>query len=201
MIDVARYLARRSISRRTLLRGSGAAVSLPLLDAMIPAATADEATVASKASLRRLHYVYIPMGFNPASWTPAVDPASDRLPEELPFSISPLQPVRDHVTVISGTHLRNAYPGSHATSNAAFLSAARAKLTESSDYYLGTTVDQIAAKHIGHQTQLPSLEVAMDLLSTVGQCDKRLRVRLSKQPVLVLADDAAAGRGAPAVGV
>ena len=67
--------------------------------------------------------------------------------------------------------LKNAYPGSHATSNSAFLSAARAKLTESTDYYLGTTVDQIAAKQIGQSTPLPSLELSMDLLATVGQCD------------------------------
>src|SRR5204862_5836107 len=57
------------------------------------------------------------------------------------------------------------------TSNSAFLSAAKAKLTESTDYYLGTTVDQIAAQHIGQQTQLPSLELAMDFLQVVGQCD------------------------------
>jgi hypothetical protein len=67
--------------------------------------------------------------------------------------------------------LRPAYPGSHATSNSSFLSAAQAKVTESTDYYLGTTADQVAAKQIGQKTQLPSLELAMDLLQTVGQCD------------------------------
>src|SRR5204862_6980056 len=67
--------------------------------------------------------------------------------------------------------LKNAYPGTHATSNAAFLSAAKAKWTESSDYYLGTTADQIAAKAIGQETLLPSMELSMDLLQTVGQCD------------------------------
>jgi hypothetical protein len=67
--------------------------------------------------------------------------------------------------------LKNAYPGTHATSNAAFLSAAKAKWTESTDYYLGTTVDQIAATQIGQETLLPSLELSMDLLQTVGQCD------------------------------
>src|SRR5439155_250287 len=67
--------------------------------------------------------------------------------------------------------LKNAYPGTHATSNAAFLTAATAKWTESTDYHLGTTVDQIAAKAIGQETLLPSLELAMDLLQTVGQCD------------------------------
>src|SRR5207248_1366638 len=67
--------------------------------------------------------------------------------------------------------LRNAYPGTHATSNSAFLSAARARLTESADYYLATTADQIAARQLGRSTQLPSLELAMDLLHVAGQCD------------------------------
>jgi hypothetical protein len=91
--------------------------------------------------------------------------------DDLPSSLSPLQPFSDKLSVLTNFDLQNAYPGSHATSNSAFLSAARAKRTESSDYYNGTTVDQIAARHIGQQTQLPSLELSMDLLSTVGQCD------------------------------
>jgi hypothetical protein len=77
----------------------------------------------------------------------------------------------DQLTVITNLELKNAYPGTHATSNAAFLSAATSKWTESTDYELATTVDQIAAKHIGQDTRLPSLEMAMDLLTTVGQCD------------------------------
>lgn len=149
--------------------GAGVAIALPLLDAMVPAATAAEHTVASPSRLRRLGYVYVPMGYNPAQWKPEINTSGTL--DELPSSLSPLENVRDHLTVISGTFLENAYPGSHATSNAAFLSAARAKLTESSDYRLGTTVDQIAAKHLGQQTQLPSIELSMDLLSTVGQCD------------------------------
>lgn len=157
---------KKSISRRTLLRGAGVALSLPLLDAMIPASTATAATVASPKKLRRLGYIYTPMGFNPKAWNPEGETLG-----EMPFSLKPLEAVRDQVTVISGMELKNAYPGSHATSNAAFLSAARAKRTESSDYYLGTTVDQIAAKHLGANTQLPSLELAMDLLNNVGQCD------------------------------
>ncbi|HRX82753.1 MAG TPA: DUF1552 domain-containing protein, partial [Pirellulaceae bacterium] len=154
------------LSRRTLLRGVGASVALPLLDAMIPAMTAQAKTVAAAERLRRLSYIYMPMGFNPTEWTP-----SGETLDQLPPSLQALQPVKEQVTVISGMELRNAYPGSHATSNSAFLSAASAKRTESSDYFLGTTVDQIAVKQIGQQTQLPSLEMAMDLLTTVGQCD------------------------------
>jgi len=158
--------SKKSLSRRTLLRGAGTAISLPLLDAMVPALTASDKTAAAEGNLRRLSYVYIPMGFNPAEWIPKEDNLN-----ELPSSLASLSPVKEQVSVITGMDLQNAYPGSHATSNSAFLSAARAKRTESSDYYLGTTVDQIAAKHIGQQTQLPSLELAMDLLTTVGQCD------------------------------
>ena len=160
------FIPRKHLSRRTVLRGLSAAVSLPLLDAMVPSLTAAEQTAAAASKLRRIGYVYIPMGFNPAKWIPKTSDLNT-----LPFSLTPLEKVKQQVTVITGMDLQNAYPGSHATSNSAFLSAARAKLTESSDYYLGTTVDQVAAKHIGQGTQLPSLELSMDLLSTVGQCD------------------------------
>tara|TARA_R110002072_G_scaffold173600_2_gene328307 strand:- start:86198 stop:87544 length:1347 start_codon:yes stop_codon:yes gene_type:complete len=157
---------RKSISRRTLLRGAGAAFSLPLLDAMIPASTALAETAAAPTQLRRLGYIYMPMGFNPKEWIPKGDSLN-----KLPSTLQPLEKVKDQVTVISGMELRNAYPGSHATSNSAFLSAATAKRTESSDYHLGTTVDQIAARRLGQQTPLPSLELAMDLLNNAGQCD------------------------------
>jgi hypothetical protein len=106
------------------------------------------------------------MGCDQSRWTPP----GDKLDQLSPI-LSSLAPVREHVTVISNLELKNAYPGSHATSNSSFLSAAKAKLTESTDYYLGTTVDQVAAQNIGQATQLPSLELAMDLLQVVGQCD------------------------------
>jgi len=157
---------QKSISRRTVLRGAGSVLALPLLDAMIPAMTATAATPLAPQKLRRLGYIYMPMGFNPKEWIPS----GDNL-RKLPSSLSPLEKVKQSVAVITGTDLQNAYPGSHATSNSAFLSAARAKRTESTDYFNGITVDQVAAKQIGKQTQLPSLELSMDLLSTVGQCD------------------------------
>ena len=157
---------KKSLSRRTLLRGTGATLALPLLDAMIPALTATASTPGASDQLRRIGYIYIPMGCNPTEWLPA-----GKSLDQLPSSLSPLDEIKDQVCVISGMDLQNAYPGSHATSNSAFLSAARAKLTESTDYHLGTTVDQIAAKQIGQSTPLPSLELSMDLLATVGQCD------------------------------
>lgn len=157
---------KKSISRRAVLRGTGVAFAMPLLDAMIPASTALAETAAAPSKLRRLGYVYIPMGFSPKDWTPG-----DEKLDTLPSTLKSLQKVKNQSTVISGLELKNAYPGSHATSNSAFLSAATARRTESSDYYLGTTVDQIAASHLRQQTQLPSLELAMDLLDNVGQCD------------------------------
>lgn len=158
-------LTRKHLPRRAFLRGMGATLALPLLDAMVPAATALSKTAAQP--VRRLGFVYMPMGCDLTRWTPRSEHSLDQLSPIL----SPLEPIRNHVNVFSGFELKNAYPGTHATSNSAFLSAARAKLTESSDYYLGTTVDQIAARQIGKTTQLPSLEIAMDLLQTTGQCD------------------------------
>src|SRR5438309_3350342 len=157
-------LTKKALPRRTFLRGVGATLALPLLDAMIPAATVLAKTPAKP--VRRLGFVFMPMGCDITRWTPP----GEKLDELSPI-LSSLAPVREHVTAITNLELRNAYPGSHATSNSAFLSAAKAKLTESTDYYLGTTVDQIAAQSIGQATQLPSLELAMDLMQVVGQSD------------------------------
>ncbi len=160
-------VVKKALSRRTFLRGAGTVLALPLLDAMVPALTAQAQTPAAPERLRRLGYVYMPMGCDVTRWTP---PGGERL-DELSSTLAPLTPVKQHVTVISNMELRNAYPGTHATSNSAFLSAARARLTESADYYLGTTADQIAARQIGGSTQLPSLELSMDLMTLAGQCD------------------------------
>lgn len=158
-------ITKKFLPRRTFLRGMGATLALPLLEAMVPAATALAKTAANP--VRRLGFVFMPMGCDITRWTP---PGEGTLGELSPI-LSSLAPVKEHVSVITNLELQNAYPGSHATSNSAFLSAAKAKLTESTDYYLGTTVDQIAAQRIGQATQLPSLELAMDLLQVVGQCD------------------------------
>jgi len=159
------FITRKSLPRRTFLKGVGASFALPLLDAMIPAATAEVKVPA--VGVRRLGYVFMPMGCDESRWTPGSETTLDTLSPIL----ESLEPVKDKMTVFTNMELRSAYPGSHATSNSSFLSAAKAKVTESTDYYLGTTADQVAAKKIGQQTQLPSLELAMDLLQTVGQCD------------------------------
>ncbi len=158
-------ITKKALDRRTFLKGLGTAISLPLLDAMVPAGTALAKTAAKP--VRRLGFVFMPMGCDITRWTPRSENTLDNLSPIL----NSLEPVKKNVSIISNMELENAYPGTHATSNAAFLSAARAKRTESTDYYLGTTVDQIAAQHIGRNTQLPSIEMAMDLMQIVGQCD------------------------------
>src|SRR5688500_11151684 len=141
------FITRKALSRRALLRGAGAAVALPLLDSMVPA------FASSLKPVRRLGYVFIAMGADMSRWTP---PGSGTL-ETLSPILAPLEPVRKHLCVLTNTEIQNAYPGTHATSNSSFLSCARAKHTESSDYRLATTADQIAARSIGKETQLPSL--------------------------------------------
>lgn len=159
------FLTKKAIPRRTFLRSAQAAIALPLLDAMIPASTAWAQTAAKP--VRRLGFVFVPMGCDHARWTP---PGQGNLDQLSPI-LSPLKSVKDQVTVLTNTRLQNAYPGTHDTSNAAFLSAASAKHTESSDYFLGTTVDQIAAKEMGRDTQLASLQLAMDLNPLAGVCN------------------------------
>src|SRR5262249_14371196 len=124
--EVAMIITKKALPRRTFLRGMGATLALPLLDAMVPAVTAQAATPATP--VRRLGFVYIPMGSTIGQWTP---PGEGKLTELSP-SLRSLAPFVDQLTVLTNLELKNAYPGTHATSNAAFLSAATAKWTESS---------------------------------------------------------------------
>lgn len=158
-------LTKKALPRRTFLRTVGATMALPMLDAMVPAATAASKTPLGQA--KRLGFVFMPMGCDESRWTPG----SEGDLSQLSPILQSLEPVKDQLSVLTNMELANAYPGSHATSNSSFLSAAKARHTEGNDYYLGTTVDQVAAKQLGLHTQLPSLELSMDLMQTVGQCD------------------------------
>ncbi len=158
-------LTQKALPRRTFLRTVGATMALPMLDAMVPAATAASKTPLGQA--KRLGFVFMPMGCDESRWTPG----SEGDLSQLSPILQSLEPVKDQLSVLTNMELANAYPGSHATSNSSFLSAAKARHTEGNDYYLGTTVDQVAAKQLGQHTQLPSLELSMDLMQTVGQCD------------------------------
>ena len=162
-------ITKMALPRRTFLRGVGATLALPLLDAMVPAASAFARTAASPP--RRLGYVYIAMGMNPVPWTPTQE---GRL-TELSQSLSPLKPYLDDVTVVTNLEINDAHTsGNHASANSAFLTCVKPKRTEGSDYENGTSVDQIAARQVGGDTPLPSLELGTDLIAQVGNCDDGL---------------------------
>src|SRR5260370_28060522 len=128
-------VTKKILPRRTFLRGAGVTLALPLLDAMIPCFTAAAAT----APVRRLGFVYIPMGCN---WFQFFPKDVGNITELSP-TLSTLTPVLNQVTVISNLELKNSYsPGNHATSNAGFLSCAPAKMTAGDHYCLSTTRDQ-----------------------------------------------------------
>jgi hypothetical protein len=160
-------ITKMSLPRRTFLRGIGAAVALPLLDSMVPALSAMTETAARP--VHRLGFVYIPMGMNPAAWVPGTEGRID----ELSMSLASLKPYLDHLTVVSNLEVRNSAVagGNHATAGSAFLSCARAKRTEGSDFELGPTIDQIAARQVGNDTPIPSLELGTDVIPQVGNCD------------------------------
>jgi hypothetical protein len=158
-------ISKKSLPRRTFLRGLGVTVALPLLDAMVPAFT--PTLKGAARPVRRLGFVYIPNGAHMPAWTPSSVGAIT----ELPTILQSLAPFRDHTTVITNLEHRNAYgPGNHLLANSTFLSAVPAKMTEGSDYQLATTVDQIAVRKIG-DTALPSLELSTDFNYVVGTCD------------------------------
>jgi uncharacterized protein DUF1552 len=159
------FISKKALPRRTFLKGLQATLALPLLDAMIPAATAMARTPARP--VRRLGFIYVPMGCDYGRWTPA---GEGTLGDLSPILAS-LEPVKKQLTVITNLRLEQSYPGTHDTANAGFLSAAFAKHTESSDYHLATTVDQVAAKQIGRDTQLTSLQLSMDLNVLAGVCN------------------------------
>ncbi|MBV9506633.1 MAG: DUF1552 domain-containing protein [Acidobacteriia bacterium] len=166
-----RIVTKKHLSRRTLLRGMGVSLALPLLDSMIPALTAQSKTAAKP--LQRLGFVYIPHGAVMDKWTPAQKGSGF----EFGPVLQPLEPFRDRVVVVSGLAHHQADSlgdggADHARSSPCFLSAVHPKRTEGEDVRAGVTIDQIAAQKIGQETQFPSLEVATeDMTGLVGACD------------------------------
>ena len=153
-----RYLTKKHLSRRTLLRGAGVALGLPLLESMIPAATLLGQTAAQPRT--RLGAIYFPHGAIMPQWTPATEGAGF----ELSAILQPLKPFYNQINIISDLRHANAY-GSGATANhnrsaAAYLSGAFAETGAQPS--LGITVDQIAAQKIGQDTPLPSLELTIE---------------------------------------
>jgi len=159
------FLTRRSIPRRTFVRGLGVGVALPLIDAMVPALT-QAAQTAAKPQLR-MGFVYIPHGVIMREWTPAAAGADF----EFTPILKPLEPFRQSTVVVSNL-TRADVASNHAVSAACWLTGTPPKRTDGPDFRAGTSVDQLIAKHIGQDTTFPSIEVATeDFSGLVGACD------------------------------
>jgi len=160
------FVSKTSIPRRRVLRGIGAALALPLLDAMVPALTPTVRTVA--AARKRLGCVYIPHGAIMDRWTPAA--AGDRF--EFTPILKPLEPFRDAVNVVTNlTRPEQGVDTNHAGAPASWLAGVPPKRTAGPDYSLGVTLDQLVAKHIGQETTFPSIELATeDFTGLIGDC-------------------------------
>ena len=161
---------KKAMPRRTFLRGVGTALALPLLDGMVPAFAG---ALDSASGNLRFSVVYVPNGIIMDKWTPPTEGANFEL---MPI-LEPLAPFRDRILLLSGLTLKSANPfpgegaGDHPRSSAAFLTGMHAKTAEGSELHVGISVDQIAAKELGKQTQLASLELALDAPDLVGACE------------------------------
>jgi len=155
------FISRKALSRRTLLQGMGAAIALPMLDAMTPALSA------VPAAPKRLGLVYIPNGMMIPYWTPSTTGANF----EFSPTLKPLEPFKSNLTVVGNLLRAGTTIGDHAVSAAGWLTSVYAKQTEAEDVLAGTTIDQVIAKAIGQDTVLPSLELATeDFTGYIGAC-------------------------------
>ena len=159
------FITRKHLSRRSVLRGVGVSMALPLLDAMVPAHTALSKTAA--AAKARMAFVYFPHGAVMDKWTPTKDGADF----DLPPILAPLKPFQQHLTVISGMENKSAIAAPvHAITPGTWLSCVEPRISH--DPLGGVTIDQIAAKYISQNTPLPSLEIATEERGGEGSCDR-----------------------------
>jgi len=166
-------MAGKSLPRRTVLRGIGTAIALPVLDAMTPALAAPATT---DKPTRRMAFVYVPNGIVMKDWTPATDGDAAPLPAVLPRILEPLAAYRDRLLLLSGPTLNNGRdlgdgPGDHARAAASYLTGAHPKKTYGADMRNGISVDQIAAQKVGSGTRLASLELGCEEGILSGNCD------------------------------
>ncbi len=162
-------VSKKTLPRRTVLRGLGTAMALPMLDAMVPALSGISGRAAEP--VRRLGWVYCPNGMAMDAWMPA---AKESL--ELSTTLSPLAPYRDQTVVVSGLAQGQAEAlgdgnGEHTRATATWLNGIHPRETEGADVRAGKTADQIAADQLGRTTPLSSLELAIDQDFLVGSCD------------------------------
>jgi hypothetical protein len=164
------FLTRKHMSRRTLLKGAGASIALPLLDAMIPAGTALAQTAATPQL--RLGFVYFPHGALQDEWQPKQTGGDF----EFPFILKPLEPLREYLTVVSGLRNKGGETGSpHGATEETWLSCVQPR-QRSVATGRGVTVDQIAARRLGKNTTMPSLELC-------GEAGGNISYRTPNQPL------------------
>ena len=164
-------ITKKAIPRRTILRGLGTTLALPLLDSMVPALSALART--DGKAVRRFSVIYASHGVAPGYWTPKTEGAD----YELTLPLQPLASFRDRMVVISGLDndvalQRPGDPrGGHGRMAPAFMCGVHARPTQGADYEAGVSVDQLAASHIGKETQLPSLQLSLEPVEFAGSCD------------------------------
>jgi len=168
-------MLNKSLDRRTLLRGLGSAVALPLLDAMLPA-FASAAAVKNASAPCRMAFLYVPNGIVMDQWLPGMAPGVSTLPAELPRISSALAPFREDVMMLSGLTQNGGRalgdgPGDHGRAGANYLTCVHPKKTNGRDLQAGVSVDQIAAKSLQGKTRFSSLELGCEEGVQGGSCD------------------------------
>lgn len=163
-------ITRKPMNRRTLLRGTGAVLALPLMEAMMP--TSSRAAEVQAAARKRLHVIYAPNGMMMEHWTPAKAGAD----YEITPILKPLEPYRNKFQVISGLDHGQAEAlgdgaGDHGRCCGTYLTGVHVKKTEGADLTNGISMDQVVAKQYAELTQIPSLEMGLEPPSLVGSCD------------------------------
>jgi hypothetical protein len=159
-------------SRRTVLKGLGAAISLPFLDAMTPAFARGAVAQAARKGPVRVAWFYVPNGIDMRNWTPA----ADGVLADLPPVLAPLEPMKKELLVLSnltthwGRPLQDG-PGDHGRALGSYMTGVQVFKTAGADLKLGISADQIAANAVGHLTKLPSLEVGLEEARLAGNCD------------------------------
>ena len=158
------FITKKHLPRRTFLKSAAASVSLPLLEAMIPASTALAQTAANTGP--RMGFFYFPHGAVMNSWTP--DTVGSEF--ELKSILQPLEQHRDHLTIVSNLENKRAYGPVHAITPGTWLTGAAPRISH--EPFGGVTIDQMAAQHIGQNTPLPSIEIATESSGAAGSCDR-----------------------------
>jgi len=174
------FITRKHLSRRAVLRGMGVSLALPLLDSMVPAQTPVAKTAAApKTRLACIEMVHGAAGSTADGtekhyWSPAEEGRDFKFSQTL----EPLEPLREYITVVSDTDLHPATAwtaaeegADHFRSSAVYLTAAHPRMTEGSDYFAGTSIDQLYAQRFGQDTPLPSIQLCIEMVDASGACD------------------------------